>query len=140
MAKKQTIKTDEAIDTQVEDVDTSDEQETKPATKKQETKPASEVQTPARPMTKAEIMKDKLSKQPKVRIFIPLEKGESKNAVETVILNGYRLNIKKGSYVDVPQQVADIIKDGYQQTIEAQNNALRSIPESERIVLDNSNS
>ena len=35
---------------------------------------------------------------------------------ESVILNGYRLNIQKGVYVSVPQQVAEIIMESQRQT------------------------
>lgn len=130
MPKTKTTGVDETIDTQNDSTEIASVQESKtPKTKSDTT-----------PKTKSEIMKEALAKQPKVSIYIPLEKGESKNAVETVILNGYRLNIKKGVYVEVPKQVADIIKDSYQQTLNAQENALKNVPESERLVLDNSNS
>ena len=130
MAKQKTIKTDEAINTSEAVNETSD-------IKSEEAKP--EQVKPGRTLTKEEIMKDNLSKQPKVSIIIPLEKGESKNAVETVILNGYRLNIKKGVYVEVPKQVADIIKDSYQQTEQAIQDAQKVLSESDRPVFNNSN-
>ncbi|TRZ50993.1 MAG: hypothetical protein D4S01_05740, partial [Dehalococcoidia bacterium] len=73
--------------------------------------------------SKAELMRDKLSKQPKVRILIPL--GDEKiGATFSVIINAYRLNIKKGVYVDVPQQVADIVMESQKQTVSATNNEL----------------
>jgi hypothetical protein len=59
--------------------------------------------------SKAEIMKEALSKQPKVRILIPLMPDEKFGVTESVILNGYRLNITKGVYVNVPEQVAQVI-------------------------------
>lgn len=125
MARPKTIITDEAIDTQPEPVNTTSEQ--------------IEPAKVERNLTKAEIMKEALSKQPKVSIYIPLEKGESRNSVETVILNGYRLNIKKGEYVEVPKQIADIIKDSYKQTERAYQKALEQTSEDQRVVLDNSN-
>lgn len=66
--------------------------------------------------SKAEMMKAKLALQPKVRIIIPLEGKEKTGATESVILNGYRLNILKGAYVDVPEQVAEIIMESQHQT------------------------
>jgi hypothetical protein len=39
-----------------------------------------------------------------------------------VILNGYRLNIRKGDYVMVPQQVAQVIMESQQKTQEAISN------------------
>lgn len=60
--------------------------------------------------SKAAIMKAKLDKQEKITIMIPLGAGEKTGASESVILNGYRLNIRKGMYVEVPEQVANVIK------------------------------
>lgn len=104
--------------------------EEKPETKK---KP----ETIARPMTDQEIIKDKLSKQPKVRIIIPREKGESEGSYETVQINGYTLQIKKGVYVEVPQQVADIIMDSLDQTEKALAEASKRVSDDERMVFDN---
>jgi hypothetical protein len=73
--------------------------------------------------TKAERMKANLESQPKVRIMINLEGKEVRGkSVETVILNGYRLNIPKGVYVDVPQQVADVIANYQSATEDALHN------------------
>lgn len=55
------------------------------------------------------IIKAKLDKEPKVRVIVPLRFGERPGAIETVTINGYRYEIKKGYYVDVPQSVADLI-------------------------------
>lgn len=78
---------------------------------------------------KSEVMRQKLEKQPKVRFFLPISEQEKpgvvreiiKNgrkeqlyisgAVETVQLNGYKILIPKGVYVDVPQQVADHLSE-----------------------------
>ncbi len=73
--------------------------------------------------TKAERMKTNLLSQPTVRIMVNLEGKEVRGkSIETVILNGYRLNIPKGVYVDVPQQVADVIKNYQTATDEALHN------------------
>jgi len=66
--------------------------------------------------SKAEKMKAKLAGQPRVKILIPLEGKEKMGTTESVILNGYRLNIWKGVYVDVPEQVAGIIMESQKQT------------------------
>ena len=70
------------------------------------------------PGSKAEKMKAALALQPKVSIMIPLASGEKsgRGITESVILNGYRLNIQKGVYVSVPQQVAEIIMESQKQT------------------------
>jgi hypothetical protein len=77
-----------------------------------------------RPATgsKAEIMKRKLMAQQKVPIMIPLSPGESVGSTYPAILNGYRLNIKKGTYVHVPLQVARVVMRSQQQTQEAISN------------------
>ncbi len=74
-------------------------------------------------LSKAERMKQHLAKQPKVRTIIPLEGKEKKGeSFLTVILNGYRLNVPKGVYIDLPEQIADIVKQHYEQTDEALHN------------------
>lgn len=87
--------------------------------------------------TDQEIIKEKLSNQPKVRIIIPREKGESEGSYETVQINGYTLQIKKGVYVDVPQQVADIIMESLDQTERALAEASKRVSEDARMVFDN---
>lgn len=69
--------------------------------------------------SKAAIMKKKLAAQPKVRILVSLEGGEKFGITKSVILNGYRMNIIKGIYVDVPEQVADVLSESQQQALEA---------------------
>lgn len=71
---------------------------------------------------KAQRMKTKLASQPRVTINIPLELGEQFGATYPVTLNGYRLNIKKGVYVEVPRQVAEVVMESQRQTQEAYNN------------------
>ena len=59
-------------------------------------------------------MKEHLDKQPKVSIMIPLEQGvppESADKIPFVVnLNGYRLAIKRGVFVEVPMQIAEVVK------------------------------
>jgi hypothetical protein len=74
---------------------------------------------------KAEKMRLHLEKQPKVAIMIPLGQGEAAGSSESVILNGYRLNIRKGEYVYVPEQVARVIMESQQQTALAIENYFR---------------
>lgn len=69
--------------------------------------------------SKAERMKTHLAKQPKVTMYLPLEGKEKPGILYPVNLNGYRLNIPKGVYVDIPQQVADLLKESFLQTQEA---------------------
>jgi len=74
--------------------------------------------------SKAEIMRVHLAKQPKIRILIPVEGKEKPGMTVPVTINGYRLNIAKGVYVEVPEQVADMIMKSQKQTVEALNNPL----------------
>lgn len=39
--------------------------------------------------SEARAMKEKLAKQPKVRVFIPLAAGEKQGVTQSVVLNGY---------------------------------------------------
>lgn len=62
-----------------------------------------------------------LSKQAKVRMFIPLGIGEkkgSKGAYESVTINGFRMVFPKGEYVTVPESVAAILEEHYNMTPE----------------------
>jgi hypothetical protein len=54
-------------------------------------------------------MKAILAKQRTVRVLIPLAPAESKNATELVCIQGYCQYVKKGIFVEVPEQVAEII-------------------------------
>lgn len=60
-------------------------------------------------------MKAHLARQPKVRIFIPIDQGVKPEVADkipfVVNLNGYRMEIKRGVYVDVPEQVAEVIRE-----------------------------
>lgn len=67
-------------------------------------------------MDKAERMRIHLEKQRKVRIFMPLEGQEKAGTIHPVVMNGYRINVPKGVYVDLPEQVADLIKKSLEQT------------------------
>ena len=58
-------------------------------------------------------MKALLDAQTKVRVLVPLESGEKLGEFLPVNINGYRLNVPKGVYVDVPQTVADIIAESF---------------------------
>jgi len=68
----------------------------------------------------ARAVKETLSKEPKVRIFVPLGIGEKKgaHAYETVTINGYRMVLMKGEYSTVPQSVANMIESHYNMTPE----------------------
>jgi len=88
-------------------------------------------------MDKAERMRRNFEAQPKVRVLIPIESGETPGVIEKKIINGrevvivkggavwsktfngYRVIIPKGVYTEVAQQVADNISKEYSQTLSA---------------------
>jgi len=63
----------------------------------------------------ARAMKAALDKQPKVSIMIPFEAGENpeqgKQVPFHINLNGYKMDLPRGQYIEVPQQVADVIRE-----------------------------
>ena len=65
--------------------------------------------------TDARNMKAHLDKQKKISIMIPFEVGENpesgKNVPFHVNLNGYKMNLARGEYIEVPEQIADLIKE-----------------------------
>lgn len=65
---------------------------------------------------KAHKMKSILDAQPKVMTLVPLAPGENAESWEYVGINGYPIWIKKGVYVEVPQQVAQILAESYNLT------------------------
>ena len=69
--------------------------------------------------SKAEIMKETLLNQLKVKIIVPKAEGEDPTARLSVNLNGYRLDLPKNTYLDVPEQIADIIIDSQKQQTQA---------------------
>jgi len=65
--------------------------------------------------SKAAMTKAHLAKQPKVMIFIPFEAGENPeqaSKIQMVVgINGYQLNITRGTPVEVPQQIAEMVME-----------------------------
>lgn len=59
-----------------------------------------------------------LESKPKVSFMIPLEPKEPAGSIETVIINGYRIEIPKGKIVSVPQPVAEILANKYKVEME----------------------
>lgn len=69
--------------------------------------------------SKAETMKKALLKQPKVKIIVPKADGEDPTVRLSVNLNGYRLDFPKNTYLDVPEQIADVIIASQKQQTQA---------------------
>lgn len=72
--------------------------------------------------SKADKMKQSLLAQPRVRILVPRAPGEHHSVLMSVNLNGYRLDFPKNSYVDMPEQIAQIIMESQKHT----DNALQA--------------
>lgn len=72
--------------------------------------------------SKSDTMLKTLAVQPKTRFIVPLEGNEKRGtAIANVIMNGLRINIKKGVFVDIPRQVAEHLEECYYQTNKAVN-------------------
>ena len=71
-----------------------------------------------------------LDHAPKVRFIVPLIPGEDPKVTETVQINGYKYEIKKGHMVEIPSPVADLIARKYQIEMDvAQRENAYSTPE-----------
>lgn len=93
--------------------------------RKRAAKSAGPVNSEQAHIGKAERMRLRLAAQPTVAIMIPLTPGEAAGSTESVILNGHRVNIRKGEYVHVPEQVARVIMESQAQTAQAIDNYFR---------------
>lgn len=100
---------DEGAEGGVETAEEAPEEEAKPAAKVTD----KEVEKQLR--GDAAKMKAHLDKQPKVAVMIPLEVGVAPEVAEkvpfVVNMNGYRFQIKRGTFVEVPRQVAEMVKE-----------------------------
>lgn len=68
------------------------------------------------PGSKADKMKQFLLSQDKIRIIIPRLNKEDPSIKHSVTLNGYRLDLPKQQYLELPLQVAMVIMDSLEQT------------------------
>ncbi len=59
----------------------------------------------------AQMTKEALDKEPKIRFVIPLEEKEPKNATQYVAINGYEMYLQKGVPIDVPESVYLIVAE-----------------------------
>ena len=64
-------------------------------------------------------MKEHLDSQPKVSFYVPLGDNEREGDYETVQLNGYTVQVKKGVQVQLPQQIAEVLMNKYKVNTEA---------------------
>jgi len=74
--------------------------------------------------SKAEVMKASLLTQKKVNMLIPLPEGSDPKVLHSVTLNGYRLDFPTNTYIDVPYQIAEVVRKSNNQTVIAQSQFL----------------
>lgn len=130
------IKTKEAL---VATIDSLSKKAKKVETINPPANPKEEQDTEKRWLAKADRMAKHLEAQEKVRVLIPLEPTEKtpgrvdvvKNsrgiveyrykggAVWSKTFNGYKVNVPKGTYFSVPEQIAENIAEEYSQTLNA---------------------
>ena len=104
--KKNPIMDAEIEDTEVDETATV---EKKTVSKPVETSSNSDVAV----RKDAQIMKDILAKQGKVRVMIPLEIGEKKGAKHFFQINGHAVMVPKGVMTEVPETIAELIDQSW---------------------------
>ena len=107
--------TEEETEEETPEEEASEEEPEETPAPKVEKPKLSDMEVEKELRTDAAKMKAHLAKQKKVSVMIPLEQGVSPEVAEkvpfVVNLNGYRLSIKRGVFVEVPEQIADMIKE-----------------------------
>lgn len=68
---------------------------------------------------KSALMKRELLKQPKVSVMIPVESGSDPKVRLSVTLNGYRLDLPRNTYIEVPKQIAEVVMNSQKQQFDA---------------------
>lgn len=63
--------------------------------------------------------KEILEQEEKVNFYIPLEPGEKAGAVESVTINGYRTEVKKGVMQMLPKSIVAMLAEHYRVSNEA---------------------
>ena len=66
--------------------------------------------------TDAETMFNHLASEPTFKLFIPLAPDEKFGSLATPIMNGLKVGIYKGAYVDCPKSMAELVMDSLNQT------------------------
>lgn len=71
--------------------------------------------------SKSDAMKQALLAQKTISILIPTDPGSDPKVPFPVNLNGYRLDLPTNTYIDVPEQIAEVIRQSNKQTVDALN-------------------
>ncbi len=64
-----------------------------------------------------------LEEQKQVSFIVPIGENEKEGAIETVQINGYKMEIKKGELVTLPKSVVDLLSEKYRINMIAGRNA-----------------
>lgn len=74
---------------------------------------ATSAEVAAEAKSDALTMKEILEQEEKVMFSIPLAPGEKEGAIESVTINGYRMEVKKGVMQELPKSVVQILAEHY---------------------------
>lgn len=64
-------------------------------------------------------VKRKLAAAPKVRFMLPFDPGEKRGAFRSVTINGYRCEVPKGVFLDLPEPIVKILMRSMQMESDA---------------------
>ncbi len=76
---------------------------------------------------RAALTRDMIMKEPRIMIILPFENGEKKGAYKSVNINGWRVEIKKGMQVELPESIWNIIAANMKASIDNVQNNSRNI-------------
>ena len=88
---------------------------------KESKKVVEEVKIPIADQAESDIRETKktLDAEPKVHFMIPLAEGEKPGATHDCFINGYKVSVTKGTMVQIPQSVANLLAEHYKVNMEA---------------------
>ena len=62
--------------------------------------------------------KKKLDAEEKIHFMVPLAEGEKAGAVHECFINGYRVAVPKGTMVQIPKSIANLLAEHYKVNLE----------------------
>ena len=65
-------------------------------------------------------VKEQLEKEPKVKIFIPIDEMNPELTIAEINLSGYKYQIPRGEEYEVPKSIYEIWKESYEKTLRAE--------------------
>lgn len=65
-------------------------------------------------------VKEQLEKEPKVKIFIPVDEMNPELTIAEINLSGYKYQIPRGEEYEVPKSIYEIWKESYEKTLRAE--------------------